>query len=312
MVMDSKSQFLLELLAKLGSPLLQAVNAQAAQSDGAQGHAQTVAMLMSETVKISIALSQAMNLKTDDGDADAIRVALAALAAKLVAESYAQSGRMPGEQESQRIIKSLESVLAFSDNFAPAAEHAQRLQTLAGTAPFFDPLQTNLYAINALVPAIAAVAEFSFGQPETKLIQEISARLSERTAALRSTLLTGIVNVPDEKMADMVILQGLSQLYASVHRAETSRLRALPEDQRGADLSIQPVWDSFDRQIAMLEVLIASMTGASIAGGGRGSSAVKPAAEQQAPAEPAKTEPVTTPARPAGGNPMSFFKKPGA
>lgn len=315
MVMDSKSQFLLELLAKLGSPLLQAVNAQSA--DGNQKDAQTIAALLSETVKISIALAQAMNLKTDDGDADAIRVALAALAGKLVADSYAQTGRLPGEQDSQRIVKSLESVLAFSDNFAPAAEHAPRLMTLGGDAPFFDAMQTNLYAINALVPAIAAVSEFSFGQPETRLIQEISANLSERTNALRAALLD-TVSGPEEKLADMVILQALSQLYASAHRAETARLRTLPEDQRGGALSLQPVWTVLDKQVSMLEVLIASMTGTDIAGSGRGGKGVKPAVEapiQESPpvAAPAAAEPATPPpARPAGGNPMAFFKKPGA
>jgi len=304
--MESRSQFVLQLLQKLGAPLMRAVNAHASGDETGQKDAQTIAALLSETVKISISLSQAMNLKPEDGDADAIRVALAALAGHLVADSYALNGRVPGEGEGRRIAKALESVLAFSDNFAPAAEHAPRLQTLDGTAPFFDPMQANLYTINALVPAIAAIAEFPFGQQETKLIQEVSDKLSQRATALKVDLLGADANGPDGKMAEMVILQSLAQIYASAHRAETARLKTLPED--GAAASLQPVWDLFDRQLAMVEVLIAPTS--DTVSGGRGGKGVKPAAEASAQSEPTPQQPAAGPAKPVGGSPMSFFKKP--
>src|SRR4051812_11289662 len=119
MTMDPRSKFLLQILHKLGTPLMRAVNAHPDSGDvSGQKDAQTIAALLSETVKISISLSQAMNLKPEDGDADAIRVALAALAGNLVADSYAQQGRIPGEAEARRISSGLQSVLSFSDNFA--------------------------------------------------------------------------------------------------------------------------------------------------------------------------------------------------
>lgn len=89
-----------------------------------------MASLLSETVKTSIALSQAMNLKPGDGDGDAIRVALAKLAAGMIADSFAQTGRLPGEAEGQRLSKLLESVIVFSDNFSVSPEHAGRLKML--------------------------------------------------------------------------------------------------------------------------------------------------------------------------------------
>jgi hypothetical protein len=295
MVMDSRSQFLLQLLEKLGAPLMKAIQSQGSSAD----EAQTIAALLSETVKISISLSQAMNLKATDGDADAIRVGLAALAGQLVAESYARSGTVPGDAEAQKITKALQSVLAFSDNFAPAAEHAKRLQTLDGTLPFFDPVQTNLYTINALVPVMAAIAEFPFGQSETQLIVEVAEKLQARAKVLKDAV--DDTDPAASKMADMVILQALAQIYVAAHRAETAQLKSLPEDQRGNDSSMQPVWDRFDRQLAMLEVLLGSMSDGAVRGGrggGKKPSVAAPAAE------------AAPPAKPAGGNPMSFFKKP--
>ena len=305
--MDSRSQFILQLLQKLGAPLMRAVNARSDGADEGAKDAQTISALLSETVKISISLSQAMNLKPEDGDADAIRVTLAALAADLVADSYKETGRLPSDTDSRRIAKSLESVLAFTDNFAPAAQHAQRLQTIDGTAPFMDEMQANLYAMNALVPAISAIAEFPFGQQEAKLIQEVATALSDRAKTLRSNLAQIEGEGADAKMAELVLLQSLAQIYAAAHRAETARLKTLPEDARG-ELSLTPVWKQFDRQLAMLEVLLGTSAGNASGRGGKG---VKPAAE--APAEEQQSAPVESaapaapPAKPA--NPMSFFKK---
>ncbi|PZQ49117.1 MAG: hypothetical protein DI551_00255 [Micavibrio aeruginosavorus] len=306
--MTPRTSFILQLLQKLGAPLMGAVNAHAAADSAGEKEAQAMAQLLSESVKVGISLSQAMNLKTDDGDADAIRVALATLAGGLVAESYKQTGRVPGDAEGRRILKALESVIVFSDNFAPAAEHAQRLQTLEGAPPFFDPVQTSIYTLHALLPAIGAISEFSFGQSETRLVQEVSERLGAKAKELSQTLGGGA-----NAMSEMIILQALGQVYADVHKAETKNLKAKGDE---ATASMEAVWASFARQVTMLEVVMGSM-GASGTGSGSGGGA-KPAVNQPAAVEapvaptppaapPASTAPASAP--PAGGNPMSFFKK---
>ncbi len=297
--MDPRTEFLLQLLQKLGAPLMAAVNVHS--SGDAEKDAGALASLLSESVKISIALSQSMNLKPDDGNADAIRVALATLAGGLIADSYKQTGRVPNDNDSQRIAKALESVIVFADNFAPAAEHAQRLKTLDNAAPFFDPVQTDLYAMNALVPAIAAVCEFSFGQPEPRLIQDISDRLGARAKEFMNSLSAG-----GNAMSELVILQALGQLYADAHSAETKRLKAQGGDSTA---SIDAVWASFDKQASMVEVLLGSMAGGSHNASGSSSGSVKP---DVAPAATPPPPPPAAPAAaspPAGGTPMSFFKK---
>jgi hypothetical protein len=290
MVMDSRTQFLLQLLQKLGAPLMAAVNA---HSDGEEKDAQTLAALLSESVKISIFLSQAMNLKPDDGDADAIRVSLATLGAGLVAESYKASGRLPTDADSRRISKALESVIVFADNFAPAAEHAQRLKTLDDTPPFFDAVQTDIFAIHALLPAIAAIGDFSFGQADTKLIQDVSDRLGAKAKELSATLGAG-----GTAMSELVIVQALARIYAGAHRAETERMKASGDSADG----LEAVWRSFEAQASMVTVLLGSMVGggSSVSSGGSGR---KPDVSAPAEAPPVPQAPA------APGNPMSFFKK---
>ena len=283
---------------------MSAVNAHSSGDSTGEKDVQAMASLLSESVKISISLSQAMNLKPEDGDADAIRVSLATLAGGLVADSYKQTGRVPGENDVRRISKALESVIVFADNFAPAAEHAQRLKTLDASPPFIDPVQTTLYSIHALTPAIGAIAEFSFGQAEPRLIQDVSDRLGAKAKELLNTLAGG-----GDAMSELVILQALGQIYAGAHRAETRRLK-----EKGDD-GIDAVWASFDKQVAMLTVLLGPASGGSTASSGGGG--VKPAVEapvQEAPpAVPPAAAPPAAPAAAAppagGGNPMSFFKK---
>lgn len=306
-----RTQFLVQLLQKLGAPLMGAVNTHPTGDGTGEKDAQILSSLLSESVKISISLSQVMNLKSEDGDGDAIRVALATLGGGLVADSYRQTGRVPAENDVRRISKALESVIVFADNFTPAAEHAQRLQTLDSTPPFIDPVQTNIYSMHALLPAISAIVEFSFGQSETRLIQDVAERLGAKSRELVGSLSSG-----GSKMDELVVLQALGQIYASAHRAETKRLK-----DKGSDgaATTDAVWSAFDKQVAMLAVLLGAASGGAGASSG-GGGGVKPAAEapvQEAPAAPPPPVAPAVPAEsappaaapPAGGNPMSFFKK---
>lgn len=302
MTMDSRTQFLLQLLHKLGAPLMRAVSSQSLPDDSSgQKEAQAMASMLSESVKISIALSQAMNIKPEDGNADAIRVSLAALAGGLIADMYKQNGRIPGEAEERRITKALESVIVFADNFAPAAEHTQRLQTLDNAPPFFDAAQASIYSIHALLPAISAIAEFPFGQSETRLIQEVSERLGARSKELASKF-----GAPENKMSELIILQALGEIYAGAHRAQTKKLSGSGDN---AAASMDPVWTSFEKQLAMLEVLLGSMGGNANQASAGSSGGVSPdVAPVAAPPPPVQAAPPPA-APPAGGNPMSFFKK---
>lgn len=305
--MAPRTQFLVQLLQKMGAPLMGAINAHSDGADDGQKDASAMAALLSESVKSGIALSQSMNLKTDDGDADAIRVALASLSAQLIADTYKNTGRLPNENDSRRLAKALESVIVFADNFAPANEHMQRLQTLEGTPPFFDPVQTSIYSIHALLPVISALGEFSFGQSETRLLQDVAERLSAKSKELQQKF------SPDSgKMGELMVLQALAQIYAACHRAETKRLHEAG-DQGGGEVSMEGVWSALEKDVSMIDVLMVAMSGATVQSTGKSGGGVKPAVEtpieMPAPAAPPAAPPPASAPPAGGGSPMSFFKK---
>ncbi len=299
-MIDTRTDFILQLLQKLGTPLMLAVNRHPSADPAAD--AKTMAALLSESVKISISLSQAMNLKEQDGNQDAIRVSLATLAAGLVGDFYSQHGRIPTDGDVNKITSSLQSVIVFADNFAPAAEHAKRLKTLDGTPPFFDAVQADIYAIHALLPAMAAIAEFSFGQQETKLLQEVAEKLRGEAKAFLAKS-----KAPSDDMGELVVLSALSQIYAGAHRAQIQTLKNTGSE--GGMASMADIWMSFGKQVAMLDVLMGGVLGdgsgsAVTSGGGGKSPDIVVSSEQTPPAPPPEQTPPA-----AGASPMTFFKK---
>lgn len=298
--MDMRNEFLLQLLQKLGAPLLGAVEKHS--TGNAPADANILASLLSECVKISISLSQAMNLKTEDGDANAIRVSLATLAAELVADSYIHKGRAPGSVESKKITDLLQSVIAFADHFTPAAEHSKRLKTIDGAVPFFDPIQTNLYAMHAMVPVISSIAEFSFGQPESKLVQEVADKLKAQAKDLLAALPVG-----GNEMDELVTLQALGQIYASAHKGQIAKLK---QSVDSAPPTMDSVWADFYLRLSMVEVLLKGFAGKQAgAQGSSGGGGIRPSAPQAEGGQEPPAASTASPPAAGGGSPMSFFKK---
>lgn len=341
MAMDQRSAFLIELLDKLGVPLMQAVQAHAPGGGAPSQEAGTLAALLGQSVQLGLAVAHKLDLKEGQGDADAVRLALAAMAAKLVGESYRLQGRVPAENDTARLTRALEAVLTFADNFTPSAEHTARLRTANAEKPIFDMAQSQIFYLSAMEPVLGAIAEFPFGQSETKLIQEAAEKLQQRAESLREALIGASAEQAESRFAELMILQALARIYADCHRGETARLVAAG-DGAGAP-SLDPVWAAFDLRLAMLETLL------NVAVPGDAPEAAVPAAPVAAapivadvppPAPPVEQvyhapppPPVSPPAAagpmgfftknpqtpdsaptgtaeppPAGGNPMAFFK----
>lgn len=331
--MTQRPAFQVQILEKLGAPLMTAVSEVAARQENAgeasqKQQAERVAELLTRAVQVSVGLAGSMELKDSGAQSDDIRLALAAMAGPLVAGQYSLSGKIPGENDIKRMIKALEAVLTFSDNFVPDGALTQRLETMeAGTMPV-DENQIGIQYIGALIPVINIIAAFPFGRPENKLVQEVTDRLVARSESIGKTLM-GDVAPPVLKHAALGILKALAQIYVACHRHEMERLMAMDEQARnkaaeaaGGVLSMDPVWQAFDVRAGMVEILArgASLGGTQAAGGGVKPVAVDPqplpAPVQEAP--PVVESPPVSPAPPAepppqtpddgNYNPMGFFK----
>jgi hypothetical protein len=304
--MNQRASFLIELLDKLGVPLMSAVQSGTADADGVAispaRDAELLAALLGQSVQLGLSVAGKLDLKEDQGDADAVRLSLSAMAGRLVGDSYRQHGRLPGETETARMSRALEAVLTFADNFTPAAEHSARLRAIGTEKPLFDMAQSQIFYLSAMEPVLAAIAEFPFGQNETGLIQDTAEKLQQRAKSLREAMIGASAEGPESAFAELMILHSLARIYADCHRAETARLIAANNDTPPA---LDPVWKGFDLRLAMLESLLGSAVPDDE------TAPVAPAAPVQAPpqaAAPAQPAPAAVaPSAPPAAGPMGFF-----
>ncbi len=310
--MDQRAQYLIQIFEKIGAPLVAAVVA-CAPEDEDQAQAQKVAELLTKTVKLGIDIADMADLGALQGDS--VRVALSGIASPLLAEAFRSGKQVPSDGDLQKITSALQAVLTFSENFTPDLDNAERLSALAAQGAGLDAHQMNIQYIQAFIPVINAIGRFSFGQPEQKLIMDVSIRVTAEASNLRKALLGELPEI-DQKRADLAILGALIAIYTACHEAETQRLSEGKDAQDGG--SVEAVWAAYETRLAMLEVLAKSlMPDAQVVAQGAG--------DVQTPSTPLKVEtPVAekseSPQNPevpkesapseSSANPMSMFSKP--
>ncbi|MCB1532116.1 MAG: hypothetical protein KDJ35_04515 [Alphaproteobacteria bacterium] len=308
--MDKRAQYLIQILDKIGSPLMSAIIA-ASDNDNAEGDAQSMAEMLGKSVELSISMANIADL--NDVENDSVRVALTALASPLIGALHRESKQTPGENDLKRIASALQAVLTFSENFTPDDDNTKRLETLETNGTPLDAHQMTLQYMYAFVPAVNAVGAFPFGQPEQKLIMEVASKITARAQNLRSGVL-GDLPEAEQKPVDLAILKSLAVLYADCHNAETKRLSESGAENGGLD----EVWRNFDLRVSMLEAL----AGGLLPGGPKIPVAAVPEdvsepeledEDEEIPKPPKAAPPKEEPkSAPPAGNPMAMFaKKPG-
>jgi hypothetical protein len=328
--MNQRAEYLLQVLEKIGSPLMASILQAPGRgtADETQKDAQRIAELLAKTTQASIEMSRAIDFSTQSDQGDALRVALAALASGLVGTYYKHSGKAPTDNDLKKMTAAMQTVLTFSENFVPGGDAVVRMENLNARGQFVDAPQASLQYIHAFIPVVNAITAFPFGQPEQKLIMDVSARLLQRGTELRNSILPGL-NDTDNKRVELSLVGVLTKIYAACHTAETARLMSLTEEQRAiGGLGMETVWKAFDLRIDIIETLAKSLVPAAsqgtAQGGSRAPAAPPPIQEQaayQSPppsptpppvAQPVQAAPPPT-APPAGGTPLSMFaKKPEA
>ena len=293
--MDPKTDYILQMIEKIGGPLLASMSDVAARKDQPiETQAQKIAELLGSTVQMSIALGDIIDIgKISPEEAETLRVALAALAAPIVADQYRLLEKNPAQNQLQSIAGALETVMTFSDNFTLSPEAIERLKSLEGqSGPVHDTHQSLLMYLSGFVPVVDSIAAYSFGLPEKKMIQDVSNKISERAKALSSSI-AGADNADLQKSISGPIIKVLGTLYSACHTEEMKTITAMDDpDQKAIDGALAKLWDRFDLKVSMLESVISHMRPDS-----RPDSA--PAPEQSAAPAPAQNT-IQTPQSPTG------------
>lgn len=337
--MDSRSAFLLQVLEKLASPLVASISEVAvrqmmmpdpSQPATMRPEAEQVAGLLTKSTQMSIGLSELIDLKLPENEADSLRLALTSLSSPLVANIYRLAGRTPTDAEVDRVMAAMNAVFTYSENFAPASDATARMATLDQDFYPADKTQVSLMYMSALLPAVNSVMAYSFGQPEKKLIQEVTERLLEEAKDLRKRMFPKLKDERKISQADLAVLRMATQIYSQCHFGEMAKLMATEEQARqGLAPAMTTLWQAFSLRMEMLEVLADIMVPQEEAAeeAATGSSTVKPeeasvdaksdakAGQEAAPVAQAISAPVAAEAAnqsgdtPAPANPMSFFVK---
>ena len=328
--MDQRAQYLIQILEKIGSPLMTAITQVSSRGPDDGQDAQKMATLLAKTVQASIEMGNATDLARAGVQDDSVRVALAALAGPLVAEQFKSGGKIPGDAELKRIVTALQAVMTFSENFAPSKQNTARMENISADGARVDAHQIDVQYIQAFVPVVNVIGSFSFGQSEQKLIMDIAGRLVTKAAELREALAQNLSD-DDQKLTELAILRALAPLYAACHTAETERLtKVRTEDQ--AHLSMDQLWKSFDIRVSMLETLIQNLLPKRAGSAATTSKAPAPVTAAPPTAPPVQQHAAPPPSPPApppqvfasppaqqqaappaaAGNPMSMFAKPKA
>lgn len=332
--MDTKSAFLLQVLEKLAAPMVAAISEVSvrqslvpdpSQPGAMRPEAEQVAGLLTKSTQLSIGLSALMDMKNSESEADSLRLALTSLASPLMSNIYRLAGRAPNDSEIARISDAMSAAMAYSDNYAAAADATIRMAQI--DADFFpsDDSQVALLYMSALLPVVNSIMAYSFGQPEKKLVQDVTERLVRESKFLRAKMFPEIPEGQMSAKADLAILRMAALIYSQCHFAEMAKLMATEDQVRqGMAPTMTALWQSFILRMQMLEILgdalipglrrtVDDMVGRSGGGGTSSGGGVKPAiiADQQVPlaAVPPAAAPPNAVNTENKGSPMSFFVK---
>ncbi|MFN3700827.1 MAG: hypothetical protein ACK4VI_04800 [Alphaproteobacteria bacterium] len=352
--MAQRILYLAQIIEKIGAPLLVSVlssmstndPSSASPDEAIKSEAHKIAKLLGKTVQLSIELGHIVEIdKSDPAQIESLRVALAGLSGPMIASLYSNTGRTPAEADLKKMSGALEAVMTFSDNFSPSDESTTRLKTLQADARPTDHHQTNLQYLQAFVPVADAIAGFSFGQTEKKMMQDAAEKINTKARQLSQSIADkapSSLDIEAQKPLTLALVKALADIFTLCHRAEMKKIMALQDPDISAQTnSLASLWDNFELRAAMLETLADHLFAGNIASSAQssGNKVASPLSQPQnipnadaatttgapatmppAPPPPAQPQIQAPPAQqqappassPAATNPMSMFVKPKA
>jgi len=252
---QARMQTLLIAFRQVGLPLLHAL-AEATGADKAAGKVSDASgQQFGALVDSTVALSQelAAQLGADEDQIDAwVRWALVGAASQTVAARFKATGEPLPLDEAKRLAG---IAIELQDRF--------KSQIPAGNEPIPNTAATfRAKTMEAMVPVIGAVAQYSFGRAEHALLAEVAAKLVKTSDQVTRALAPSGCSPEEWRLLCWNVLKAAGQIYAESHYAEADRLLYMnPEDravyfaQNGNIPPMTQVWQAFNQRMAMLATL---------------------------------------------------------
>ncbi len=252
-----RAELLSIIMHDIGLPVIQGI-VEVALDKPEEKVVDDVTQLLKKTIDNAEEIKGMLDLLEDEEQDISVRLNLATLSCHIIASYYNKTGRLPTEAELKKSVSSVDLLLTFSENYIPMdrldgvfPEHIRGLSPLSRTV-------ANLVYLKYYVPLVDAVAEFSFGQAETKMIQNVSEKLQSVASDLTIQLMGDNIPQYEQKSSELLILSSLIPLYCSCHNKEKDRIMKLSDGDRSeesSDAQIDNIWKIFDKRMSMLTLL---------------------------------------------------------
>lgn len=250
----ARMQTLLVAFRQVGLPLLHVLAESTGAKDSAKpadANGQQFGALVDSTVALSHELAVQLGAEEDQLDSW-VRWALVGAASQTVAARFKATGEPLQPDEAKRLAS---IAIELQDRF--------KAQIPAGNEPVPNTAATfRAKTMEAMVPVIGAVAQYSFGRAEHALLAEVAAKLVKTSDQVTRALAPSGSSPEEWRLLCWNVLRAAGQIYSESHYAEADRLLYMNPDDRAAYFAqhgnIPPmtqVWQAFNQRMAMLATL---------------------------------------------------------
>lgn len=247
-------QSLIATFRQLGLPLLQATCEYHNKEEKPDGlNLEALGALVDSTIMLSQKI--AAQAGASDAPVDAwVRWAAASASAQAIGASYRMCGRVMSEEEATKIA---EVTASLQDKFKALFPAEQ--ETVPNTVATFRAKM-----LEAMVPVVGAIAQYSFGRSEHALLAEVAEKLIKTADQITRTLAHPGATPEEWRLLAWQVLKAEGQVYMEAHFSEADRLLYMPAEERsayfaehGQIIPMQQVWQAFNQRMAMLATLAA-------------------------------------------------------
>ncbi len=252
-----RAELLTVIMHDIGLPVIEGV-IQVALAQSEEKVIEDVTRLLRQTIDNADDIRGLLDLVEEEEKDVSVRLNLATLSCHIIAAHYKRTGSLPTQAELKRTVSSVDQLLTFSENYIPM----DRLEgvfpeNIRGLSPLSRTV-ANLVYLKYYVPLVDVVADFSFGENEARLIQNVSEKLRAKATDITRSLMGEELSTAEQKSSELLILSSLIPLYCSCHIREKDRIMGLEEDVRAKEdnkIQIENIWLLFEKRLSMLTVL---------------------------------------------------------
>ena len=252
----ARMQSLLTTFRQVGLPLLQALsdtsaNRQAAGGEQQGANTELFNSLVDSTVNLSQKLAASLGASDDEIDAW-VRWALVGASSQVVAANFKSTGQpMQGDEADRLAAIAVDLQNRIKTPLLPANEQ------IPNTVATFRAKM-----MEAMVPVVGALAQYSFGRSEHALLAEVAEKLL-KTADQVTRALAPAGSTPEQwRLLCWNVVRAGGQIYTESHYAEADRLLYMNPEERTAYFAahgnvppMTQVWQSFNQRMAMMATL---------------------------------------------------------